>query len=123
MNGEDKYCLILVLAIIVFISIYINRKFGKQNKEHYEGDRQIVLYYANWCGHSKNFLPTWEKFVGHCAKNIPDLKVVSILCEGENKEKCANVRGFPTVIYNNNNESTEFNGNRTVEDLVSFVNN
>ena len=30
---------------------------------------KLVLYYTNWCGHSKNFLPIWEQIKQTASEN------------------------------------------------------
>lgn len=84
----------------------------------------IVKFYAPWCGHCKRLAPTWdelaEKFVGN-----PNVKIGKVDCTlGDNKELCneEEVDGFPTVfIYRNGERIEEYNGSRSIEDLIEFV--
>uniref|UniRef100_U5ER38 Putative pretaporter n=1 Tax=Corethrella appendiculata TaxID=1370023 RepID=U5ER38_9DIPT len=83
-----------------------------------------VKFYAPWCGHCKRLAPTWEqlaqKFIGH---NV--VKIGKVDCTLENnKELCTEqeVNGFPTVfIYKNGEKVSEYNGNRSLDDLYNFV--
>jgi len=91
---------------------------------------EIVLYYAMWCGYSKMFLPEWEKFVAYAGKNIKNVKVTSIRCEGGDEVTCKQkgVDGYPMVIlYLNDGSEIPFQVNsadeRTSDNLVKFVNN
>ncbi|XP_058443464.1 thioredoxin domain-containing protein 5 homolog [Malaya genurostris] len=84
----------------------------------------FVKFYAPWCGHCMRLAPTWEqlaeKFVGS-----DTVKIAKVDCTLEvNKELCGEqeVNGFPTVfIYRNGDKLSEYNGNRSLEDLHDFV--
>ena len=85
---------------------------------------EIILYYATWCGYSKMFLPIWEKFEEHAAKNMPRLIVRKLRCEGGDERTCVEkgVEGYPTVIlYPRNNTEVVFQKDRTLEELIEFV--
>jgi len=85
----------------------------------------FVKFFAPWCGHCKRLAPTWEdlgkKFVGH-----PDVDIVKVDCTLDvNKNLCneEEVEGFPTVfLYKNGKKISEYNGNRSLQDLYEFVN-
>lgn len=85
----------------------------------------IIKFYAPWCGHCKRLVPTWDelatKYIG-----TKSVKVAKVDCTlSENKELCSTqeVDGFPTIfIYRDGDKVTEYNGNRSLEDLVNFVN-
>ncbi|XP_055587019.1 thioredoxin domain-containing protein 5 homolog [Uranotaenia lowii] len=84
----------------------------------------FIKFYAPWCGHCMRMAPTWEqlaeKFVGSDA-----VKIAKVDCTLEvNKDLCGEqeVNGFPTVfIYRNGEKLSEYNGNRSLEDLHDFV--
>lgn len=85
---------------------------------------ELVLYYATWCGYSKQFLPIWKEFVETHAKEIDGLVTRSVICEGGEERACfeKGVEGYPTVIlYPKNNTEVVFNGDRTVSELEQFV--
>lgn len=97
---------------------------GAKGSQQTKTDGEIVLYYATWCGYSRMFLPEWEKFEGYAKTNIPNLKVSSIRCEGGNENVCTQkgVDGYPTtILYLNNGQEVQFNGERTSQQLVDFV--
>ncbi|XP_065170247.1 thioredoxin domain-containing protein 5 homolog [Atheta coriaria] len=84
----------------------------------------FVKFFAPWCGHCKRLAPTWDelgkKFIGH-----PDVDIVKVDCTLEdNKELCneQEVDGFPSVfLFKNGKRISEYNGNRSLEDLYEFV--
>jgi thiol-disulfide isomerase/thioredoxin len=91
--------------------------FNEPTKE-VNTNKKIVLYHADWCGHCKNFLPVWKQFVNQ----HPEINTEDIECSN-NKTKCANIEGYPTVILFNGDQQIQFNGERTIDALYNFVNN
>jgi len=77
----------------------------------------ISLYKANWCGHCKTFLPTWNKVQQDVTNN--NVKFETIEYE-DNKEYVKNkkVLRFPT-IHINDIERTE----RDYDELFTLINN
>lgn len=91
-----------------------------------EPDGELILYYANWCGFSRMFLPEWEKFENYAKENLSNLKVTRVLCEGGNEATCfqKGVEGYPTVIlYRKDGSEETFMDDRTSDKLVQFINN
>nr|XP_045615779.1 thioredoxin domain-containing protein 5 homolog [Procambarus clarkii] len=84
----------------------------------------LVKFFAPWCGHCKRMAPTYDelgrKFVGH-----GEVKIGKVDCTQEvNRGLCSeqNVNGFPTLfLYKNANQIGEYNGDRSLEDMVSFI--
>lgn len=78
----------------------------------------IILYYTNWCGHSRNFLPIWDDFVRRNSQNI---RAIKIDCEA-NKDKCTNVQGFPTVkLHRADGKVVDYQGPRSIDGLEAFI--
>jgi len=139
--------LIFILLIIVFTIIFIynydkiNRTFCgcTNNSEQFEPSRninsvqgkpstsikgEVILYYASWCGYSRQFLPEWDKFEKYVLENIPQLIPTKIRCESDNEALCMQkgIEGYPMVIlYPTDNAEVEYNGPRTAEGLIEFV--
>ena len=83
----------------------------------------MVLYYATWCGHSRDFLPVWEQFEEYATANLTDIKAVKIKCEGDKESFCSQkgVEGYPTVmLHSQAGETVKFNGDRSLEELIEF---
>lgn len=122
----------VIFAMVVIIS-FVSAKVksdDKMIKEKYadnttdDSKNKIVLYYADWCGHSNNFLPIWKKFINECKSEYPNVLIDTIECSGGNSDMCLQkgIEGFPTVMmYKTDGSSQQFNDNRTVEALLSFV--
>jgi thiol-disulfide isomerase/thioredoxin len=137
---------IIIALIIVIISLLYNypdcyikteefdeksEKFdGKSENEagpesesaHMKGE--IILYYASWCGYSRQFLSEWTKFEEYAKSNLQHLKVSRIRCESDNEALCfqKGIEGYPTVIlYPANDTEVLFTKERSTEKLIEFV--
>jgi len=90
----------------------------------------VTLYFADWCGHCKQFMnTTWNKFSEHygTTSNIKINKVDCTNIKSEIKTAAGKtVQGFPTVIINYKNEDgeyieEEYNGGRSYEVFSKYV--
>jgi len=111
----ESLMIILLLILFSFILVYyINNNstemFSNTNKA------QLVLYYTNWCGHSRQFLPVWNR-LEQMYQNNASVTLTKVDCE---KEKC-DVAGFPTVRLYVAGNKVDYNGNRSMNDIVSFI--
>ncbi len=109
---------VLLGVVVLYIYMYSVENFADENTI------EVMLFYADWCGHCKKFKPTWEeaKRVMKQNKNGVPVKMTSINAD-ENKAdvKKYNVSGFPTIKAKYAGKVHEFNGERTLEGLKSFV--
>lgn len=91
------------------------------DEELYHTDRpSLILFYTNWCKHSINFLPVWEKLSQVIKSN--KINLIKIECS-ERKDMCKqfNVKQFPTVKLFYNKSIYDFNGERSVKNLIAFL--
>lgn len=81
----------------------------------------LALFYAPWCGHCKNLMPTWDSLQ---EKNSNVMTKVN--CD-DNKDMAEKhgIAGFPTIKFChnglNNDNSTEYNGDRNEEGIMAFL--
>lgn len=106
------YVAIVILVILVLFGLY----FGYESFT--TGDR-IILYHASWCGYCKQLLPIWNEFENKLKIRNQNLKVDKILCD--NNGQCKSINGFPTIIYIKNGKKYTFNKERTLNNLIKFV--
>lgn len=82
----------------------------------------IVLYSQNWCGHCKKIKPTWKTFSDEYKK----IKIIEIDCgKYPDIAKKHNIKGYPTIKYHpkgiNNPDYVPYQGDRTLQSLISFA--
>lgn len=85
------------------------------------GSKKLVIYYTTWCGYSRQHLQQMKNGI---EKKLNDngVTVKYVDCDKE-KEECvsAGVRGYPTLILYTSKGAVKYNGNRSEQDLLSFV--
>ena len=95
--------MIILILIIVIIILFVSNSVNAYTMEGYNAVNtnskkkpKLVLYYTNWCGYSKAFLPIWQKI-----KNTQDitLEYEEYECD-KNKAICdaQNIAGFPSLV-------------------------
>lgn len=87
--------------------------FLKENK------MSLVEFYAPWCGHCKRLAPEWEK-AAQQLKGTFALGKVDATVERELGDKFG-VRGYPTIKFFRNGKDEEYDGGRTADAIVSWV--
>jgi hypothetical protein len=90
----------------------------------------VTLYFADWCGHCKQFIgSTWGKLKENYS-NKPDINMNQIDCtnvQSEIKTPAGMlIKGFPTVIINYKNSDgeyieEEYSGNRSYAAVSSYL--
>jgi thiol-disulfide isomerase/thioredoxin len=90
----------------------------------------VTLYFADWCGHCKQFIgSTWNKVKENYSNN-GDIKLNQIDCtniQSEIKTPAGmTIKGFPTVIVNYKNADgeyieDEYSGNRSYPAFSSYL--
>lgn len=94
-----------------------------------EQDHVFAVYYATWCGYSRDFLEEYNnRLLPELDEKHPEIKarVKFVLndCD-KDKELCIknNIDGFPTLILHKpNGQNIEFNsGARTTATIIKFI--
>ncbi|KAF8239442.1 protein disulfide isomerase [Tricholoma matsutake] len=83
----------------------------------------FIEFYSPTCPHCTNFAPTWKALFEEAKTSMPSVLVAQVNCNmyGDLCDE-NHISGYPTmIIYYHNGQSTTYSGDRTLPDLVSFV--
>lgn len=122
---NSKIYIVIILVLVISFLLYIiatnNTQSKKTNitikKTNISSKPILMLYYTNWCGWSKKFLPVWDQLSNSRKLNIAMQKID---CE-KNKNQCSGIPGFPYVVLEKGDKRIEYKGNRTSADIINFV--
>ncbi len=90
--------------------------------KNFEGNN-LVLFYADWCGHCKRMLPEWTKLEKEKINGVKLVKIESKNIDRNLASSCS-VSGFPSIVLIQNNEyKGSFSGARTAENMKKFAKN
>ncbi|KAJ5214805.1 hypothetical protein N7468_010484 [Penicillium chermesinum] len=88
-----------------------------------DNEKDVLLeFYAPWCGHCKSLAPKYEELAALYA-NVPE-KVVVAKIDATANDVPDSITGFPTIKLfpaGKKDEPVDYEGSRTVEDLVTFI--
>lgn len=87
---------------------------------------KVYNFNTSWCGYSVRFQPEWKKFENEIQSRNDNIQAFDIKCDNvSNKQMCVNyeIPGFPTIIIEKNNKKIDYNGPRTSEALIEYIEN
>lgn len=88
---------------------------------------KIFNFNTEWCGWSKSFQKDWDDFMAYVANstnNLTHVQAYDVKCDKEeNKAMCEEykVPGYPYVVVEINGTRQSYEGERTKEALISYV--
>jgi len=83
----------------------------------------LVEFYAPWCGHCKQLAPIYEQ-LGEAFSSISSIVIAKIDATSNDVNPKFEIRGFPTIKLfpaNNKENPINYQGDRTKDDLLQFV--
>jgi thiol-disulfide isomerase/thioredoxin len=128
MKNKNTIYVLFFVAVILFLCLYPNQSTFSEitspessKYDSADADGNVLIFYANWCGHCNKAKPEFQK-----AAEKGNGKIVLIdaddLAAKEIKDKYS-VQGFPSIIKVSNRNYVKYQGSRTADDILSFLNN
>lgn len=132
---------VIVIGVWIFNKMYVKKpsvcsymeRFVE--KEHFNGVKNcegttkpysLMFFFMETCPHCVEFKPVWQKFLDDAKTQTfaEKLCICDISAENDSLLEKYNVSSFPTVVLVKNGDKsvTVFEGQRTLEGLVKFVN-
>lgn len=114
-NRTDVVFMVLaavaVLVMLFFMMGHSSEGFTASEK------KMVVLFYAPWCPHCKDLMPTWNKLAQkHSGNSAVELKKVNCDEHPEEAQK-HKVEGYPTIImFRNGREVAKFDATQNKRD-------
>eukprot|EP00927_Polykrikos_kofoidii_P022309 TRINITY_DN2085_c0_g1_i1.p1 TRINITY_DN2085_c0_g1~~TRINITY_DN2085_c0_g1_i1.p1 ORF type:complete len:476 (-),score=99.33 TRINITY_DN2085_c0_g1_i1:30-1457(-) len=90
-------------------------------EQHLKDHKYVLVdFFAPWCGHCKKLLPEFERAASSLKKKDVSLSLVDATAEKDLANKY-NVKGFPALIWFEDAVATQFDGGRTFEGIIEWV--
>ena len=121
------------IILIISLLCLSNQFFGKDssviqlNKNNFvkkvikSNNIWLILFYAPWCGHCREFHPEFEKL----AKSTKGLfKLGAVNCENDRElAERYKIEGFPTVLFfgDDKNKAEEYEGESEPVKIIDFL--
>lgn len=122
---------VLILLLVLILLALIYKTFLKEGFEttceelpsKLNKDKQLVLFYANWCGHCKKMKPDWDS----ASQEVGNEKMMKVdVGEGTPEQKKMmekyDVQGFPTILVFENGEYVSKHEERSKKSFLDFFN-
>lgn len=106
-----------VLVVLLLILVCCVMLPSTPNKEYAHADGELVMYFAEWCGHCKKAKPDFEKLMS--VTNRARL----VDCSTPEAAKEHKVKSFPTYRFHFTHDNYEdYKGARDTQSMLDFIN-
>ena len=124
---------IIIIVIIILILYLFFQKSNKKIETLYTSlsnetkkKPTLVNFNASWCYWSKKLNPTWKLLQEDLKEN--DIDIIDFKCDLNtgNDEICKqkyNIDGYPTIKLFHDGKEINYNGDRSLDDIKSFIRN
>lgn len=129
---------ILVLIGVLSILFFFRQKFlmkegfesnAEDFAENISGKKALVLFYADWCGHCKKFMPEWDEISKEVKDKTDSVVLMKVECgDASNNEKHEelmkkySIKGYPTILsFDENGQHTEYKEDRSKNAIMKFL--
>ena len=106
---------------------FLKDNVDNDNNNDNNNYNKLILFYTEWCGYSKQFMPIWTQFKKLIKENRVNIKLVEVDCELMENKKIAKkfgVLGYPTIKFvTNNGKIIDYDKPRTLDELQKFIMN
>lgn len=118
---------ILSIVLIYFVYNYFTKTTEElsdiENVQEVEDEMKVYNFNTSWCKYSVMFAPEWTKFEDLVSSN-PRIRALDVKCDDDKNEGICNnynVPGFPSVVIEYNNNVELYEGERSAEALLKYV--
>jgi len=85
-------------------------------------EKILVEFYAPWCGHCQALVPEYEQAAKTLTAKDSTIKLAKVDATKETVTAGEfDIEGYPTIKFFNNKNPTDYNGGRTAEGIVSWL--
>ena len=120
--GQFAISILIIVVVRYLLHLIIYSNYLSSYLENFGNPQELVYFHMNGCGHCKKFMPVWDEFVNNYNGNLK-IKKLERQEAGEDMLKKYQIQGFPTILLlDGQGNKKEFQGDRTVQGLESFIN-
>jgi len=129
----NKYLIYGIIGLILVLVIYwfttknnlesskikelLTEEETEKKSTSTKGKVKVMNFNTSWCKYSVMFATEWAKFQ-EMTKDLSNVETIDVKCDDPKNEKiCDNyqVPGFPTILFEYDNNLEEYGGERSAE--------
>ena len=137
MKPKNMYKVLILLAVLGILYFIRQRYLSKEGfvasaedfEQEISGQKVLVLFHANWCGHCKKFMPQWDEMSKEINDSQSGFKLIKVECgDASNNKKHAeimkkySIQGYPTILsFDESGNHSEYEGDRSKDGITQFL--